>query len=116
MATSRQFFIKLAIITIVWYLALVYLPQVAGVCLDGECGFSLERGSNTIWGSALFHALVNIPTFVFALGADVQLIASSLYLVVGILVSTLVLMRAYRASYGRADMKAIGHPATVGSA
>jgi membrane protease YdiL (CAAX protease family) len=268
---SRQFFITLAIIVIVWYLALAYLPQLAGTCLDGECGFSpgeiilsfaiplavialpvllemrlygknlsqavsdigltrfswtgirsaalyllplafffplfslltntplstqnnwqwlilnvvlvngfaeeimmrgfvfrhlregrpfwraavlstvyfaayhvvliftagpligiiavviaipaglltayiYERGHNTIWGSALFHALFNLPTFVLSLPPDVQPIASSLYLVVGILVSTLVLVRAYQAGYGRAEAKAIRQPAIVGSA
>ena len=39
--TSLQFFIRLAIIVIVWYLGLAYLPQIASTCLDGECGFSL---------------------------------------------------------------------------
>lgn len=41
MSASRQFFIRLAIIVIVWYLGLSYLPQIVGTCLDGECGFSI---------------------------------------------------------------------------
>lgn len=265
MSTSRQFFIRLAIIVIVWYLGLSYLPQIVGTCFDGECGFSIgeiivslaipllfvampvalemvlyqkglskalsdigltrfswggiriaaiyllpllvffplfalltntplatqpnwqwlilnvllvnglaeeimmrgfvfrhlregrpfwraaalstvyfaayhvvliftagpligiiavviaipaglltayiyERGSNTIWGSALFHALYNGPAFVFAFSTEVQPIASSLYLVVGILVSTLLLVRAYRAGYGRMGAQAIQQP------
>lgn len=40
MSTSRQFFIGLAVIVIVWYLGLSYLPQIAGTCLDGACGFT----------------------------------------------------------------------------
>ena len=39
--TSRQFFIRLAVIVIVWYVGLAFLPQVLGTCLDGECHFSL---------------------------------------------------------------------------
>lgn len=253
--TSRQFFVRLTIIVVVWYLGLVFLPQIAGTCLDGECGFSTgeiivsfaiplgivaatvllevllynknvlqalsdigvtrftwggiriaaiyllpllvffplyalftntplatqpnwqwlilntlltqglaeeimmrgfvfrhlregrpfwraaalstiyfaayhvmlifysgalvgiiaviiaipagfltayiyERGDNTIWGSALFHALFNIPTFFFAFPTGVQPIATSMYLVVGIVVSTLILILAYQAGYG----------------
>src|SRR3989304_3459397 len=41
MSSSRQFFIRLAIIVIVWYLGLSYLPQIVGTCFDGECGFSI---------------------------------------------------------------------------
>lgn len=60
-----------------------------------------ERGNNTTWGPGLFHALYNAPALLFALPADVQTAASSLYLVLGIIVSTLVLVRVYRAGYGR---------------
>lgn len=60
-----------------------------------------ERGSNTIWGSALFHTLYNAPAFIFVFPADIQPIASLIYLVVGIGVSTWILIRAYRAGYGR---------------
>ena len=41
MSTSRQFFIRLAIIVIVWFVGLSYLPGIIGTCLDGECGFSV---------------------------------------------------------------------------
>jgi membrane protease YdiL (CAAX protease family) len=41
MTSSRQLFIRLAIIVIVWYVGLSYLPQIVGTCFDGECGFSL---------------------------------------------------------------------------
>ena len=75
-----------------------------------------ERGSNTIWGSALFHALYNAPAFVFSFATDVQPIASSLYLVLGIVVSTLVLVRAYRAGYAQTEAQAVHQPVVVGSA
>jgi membrane protease YdiL (CAAX protease family) len=39
MSTSQQFFIRLALIVIVWYLGLSYLPQIVGTCFDGACGF-----------------------------------------------------------------------------
>jgi membrane protease YdiL (CAAX protease family) len=74
-----------------------------------------ERGNNTIWGAALFHALYNTPALVFAFPVDVQPIAGSLYLVVGILVSTLVLILAYRAGYERAEAQSVGQPAAVNS-
>jgi membrane protease YdiL (CAAX protease family) len=41
MSPSRQFFIRIAIIVIVWYLGLSYLPSIVGTCLDGECDFSI---------------------------------------------------------------------------
>jgi membrane protease YdiL (CAAX protease family) len=41
MSTSRQFFIRLAIIVVVWYMGLSYLPQIVGTCFDGECSFSI---------------------------------------------------------------------------
>ena len=270
MATSRQFFIRLAIIVIVWYVALAFLPQIVGTCFDGECGFNIgeiilsfavplaiialpvlleirlyrknlsqalsdigvtrfswtgiriaalyllpllfffplfslltntplatrpnwqwlilnvvlvnglaeeimmrgfvfrhlregrpfwraaalstlyfaayhlvliftaspligiiavvtsvpagfltayvyERGNNTIWGTALFHTLYNAPALVLVLAPEVQPIASSLYLVVGIVVSSLILVRAYRTGYGREETQAINHPTIVAS-
>jgi hypothetical protein len=42
---------------------------------------------------------------VFAFAADVQPIASSLYLLVGIGVSTLILVSAYRTGYGRGETR-----------
>ncbi|MCL4248009.1 MAG: CPBP family intramembrane metalloprotease [Anaerolineae bacterium] len=75
-----------------------------------------ERGSNTVWGSALFHMLYNGPAFVFAVPSDVQPAASSLYLVVGILISSFVVVRAYRAGYERGEVQTIRQPGVVGSA
>ena len=58
MATSRQFFIRLAIIVIVWYLGLVYLPQIVGTCLDGACSFSLGE---IIVSFAIPLAIIALP-------------------------------------------------------
>jgi membrane protease YdiL (CAAX protease family) len=74
-----------------------------------------ERGDNTIWGSALFHALFNLPTFVLVFPSDVQPIASSLYLLIGILVSTYILMRAFRTGYARGDLRSVPQPASAAS-
>jgi membrane protease YdiL (CAAX protease family) len=60
-----------------------------------------ERGNNTIWGPAVLHTLYNGPAFVFALPTDVQPISGSLYLLVGIAVSTLVLLFAYQTGFNR---------------
>jgi membrane protease YdiL (CAAX protease family) len=40
MFTSRQSLISLAIVVILWYLGLTYLPQIIGTCFDATCGFS----------------------------------------------------------------------------
>ena len=60
-----------------------------------------EKGDNTIWGNALFHATYNAPALLLVFPADVQAAASALYLLLGIAVSSLVLISAYRAGYGR---------------
>jgi membrane protease YdiL (CAAX protease family) len=41
MISTKQDFIRLAVIVIVFYLGLTYLPQMLGTCMDGVCGFSL---------------------------------------------------------------------------
>jgi membrane protease YdiL (CAAX protease family) len=69
-----------------------------------------ERGNNTIWGSALLHAVYNALAYVFVFPADKQPIASSLYLVAGIIISTIMLARAYRSGYGRMDAQATRQP------
>jgi membrane protease YdiL (CAAX protease family) len=78
--------------------------------------YIFERGSNTIWGPGLYHALYNTPALLLVFPADVQPVANLLYLVAGILVSTLILVRAYRAGYGRRETPVIHQPAIVDSA
>jgi membrane protease YdiL (CAAX protease family) len=63
--------------------------------------YSYERGNNTIWGPALLHAVYNGLAFVFIFPAETQPIATSLYLLIGILVSSILLVVAYRSGYGR---------------
>jgi membrane protease YdiL (CAAX protease family) len=66
-----------------------------------------ERGDNTVWGPGLFHAVYNAPALLLVFPADMQPAANSLYLLLGIVVSTLVLVRAYRAGYGRGEAAAM---------
>ncbi|MEZ4672550.1 MAG: CPBP family intramembrane glutamic endopeptidase [Anaerolineae bacterium] len=62
-----------------------------------------EQGNNTIWGSAVFHTVYNAPALLLVLPLEIQPIANSLYLVIGIAVSTLVVVRAYRGKYAGGD-------------
>jgi membrane protease YdiL (CAAX protease family) len=73
-----------------------------------------ERGNNTLWGASLGHAVYNAPALILAFPADMQLTASALYLLVGMAVSTLMLVLAYRAGYGRGTAQA--RPAAAESA
>jgi membrane protease YdiL (CAAX protease family) len=57
MSTPRKLFIRLAIIVIVWYVGLSYLPQIAGTCLDGECGFSIGEVLISVAIPLLFIAM-----------------------------------------------------------
>jgi membrane protease YdiL (CAAX protease family) len=66
-----------------------------------------ERGNNTIWSTALLHAMYNGLAIVFVFPADVQPIVTSLYLVVAILMSIILLIWAYRARYGRVEAHAL---------
>jgi membrane protease YdiL (CAAX protease family) len=83
------------------------LVGIIAVVIAIPAGFFMayiyERGNNTIWGPALAHAVYNGLAFVFVFPADIQPMATSLYLVVGIIISTLILVFAYRAGYGRRD-------------
>lgn len=72
-----------------------------------------ERGSNTIWGAGLLHAVNNGLVMMFVFPATVQPAASSLYLLLGILVSALLLVRAYRAGYERTMMPKTSEPVVV---
>ena len=56
-ASTRQYFLRLAIIVIVWYVGLAYLPQIIGTCLDGECGFTIGEIAVSIAIPLVFIAL-----------------------------------------------------------
>jgi membrane protease YdiL (CAAX protease family) len=96
------------------YFALYHFPLIltagpvigiAGVIMSIPIGFLTayvyERGENTIWGPVLLHAVTNGLAYSFVFAPETQAIASSLYLVTGMVTSTIMLVWAYRASYGR---------------
>lgn len=62
-----------------------------------------ERGGNTVWGPILLHVVYNALAFIVVFPDDIQPIASSLYLMLGIAVSTLMLVGIYRSGYGRSS-------------
>jgi len=92
-----------------YHLVLIFtagpLLGIIGVVIAIPAGFLTAyiyvRGEYTILGPGLGHAVYNGLAFAFAFPADMQPVASSLYLVVGIAVSTLMLVFAYRAGFGR---------------
>ncbi len=65
-----------------------------------------ERGKNTIWGSALLHTVYNGLAYIVVLSADKQAAASSLYLLLGIIVAIIMLVVAYRGGYQRVQVAA----------
>lgn len=81
------------------------LIGIIGVTVAVPLGFLTayiyERGNNTIWGPALLHAVNNGLIFVFAFPDDIQPLSSSLYMSLGVVVSTVMLALAYRGGYGR---------------
>ena len=75
-----------------------------------------ERGRNSVWGSVLLHTVNNALAFIFVFPAATQPVASSLYLMLGIVVSILMLAYAYRTGYGRSEARAVRVPAQAVSA
>jgi membrane protease YdiL (CAAX protease family) len=123
---GRAFWLAAALSTV--YFAGYHLPLIVtegvlvgviGVLVAVPTGlltaYIYERGANTIWGSALLHAGNNALIFVVAFPPEVQPIATSLYLVLGIVVATALLVWAYRGRYGRPAIEAVPQP-SVGSA
>jgi membrane protease YdiL (CAAX protease family) len=70
-----------------------------------------ERGRGTIWGCVLFHAANNGIPFIIALAPDAQLVAASLYMLVGMVVSGGLMLWVFRATRGTVAT----HPAQAGS-
>ncbi|MBK8020881.1 MAG: hypothetical protein IPK19_05495 [Chloroflexi bacterium] len=56
--------------------------------------YSYERGGSTIWGPVILHAVNNALVMLLFFPADIQPAASSLYIVLGIIMSILILVRA----------------------
>jgi len=70
-----------------------------------------ERGNNTIWGPGLLHVINNGLVMLLVFPNDIQPATSSLYMLLGIAVSALMLVQAYRAGYGRTTTPTV--PETV---
>ena len=61
-----------------------------------------ERGEQTLWGPYLMHIGTNGLVFIFAFAPEIQPIAASLYLLIGIISSLSIVVWAYRSGFGRA--------------
>jgi membrane protease YdiL (CAAX protease family) len=55
-----------------------------------------EDGRNTIWGCALFHTVNNGIPFVVMINPDIQLVAASLYILVGMVTAGGFVVWAFR--------------------
>lgn len=74
--------------------------------------FIYERGSNTIWGSGLLHAVNNGLLYIFVIPNDIQPVATSLYLLISLVGSITMLVWAFRRRYGRDETQVILEPST----
>ena len=96
------------------------LVGIMGVIIAIPAGFFMayiyERGGNSLLGPALAHAVYVGLNFVFAVSPEIFPLATSLYLVAGILVSTTILVLAYRSGYQRQPRPAIRQSAMSGPA
>jgi len=91
------------------YFAAYHIPLIAtagpligaiGVVIAVPTGlltaYLYERGDRTIWANALVHTGTNAPAFVFTVGGALQPIATTLYLVTSIALSSAIVVVAYR--------------------
>lgn len=74
---------------------------VLAIPLGYLTAYIYERDKKTVWGPGLLHFGNNGLVMLLVLPDDIQPIASSLYMLLGIIVSGLMLMRAYRSGFGR---------------
>jgi membrane protease YdiL (CAAX protease family) len=65
---------------------------IVAIPLGFLTAYIYEHGANTIWGSGLLHAVYNTLAMVFIFPPDIQPIAASLYLLAGIVISTIMLV------------------------
>lgn len=72
-----------------------------------------ERGNNTIWASALLHSVNNMLVCIFVLPTNIQPVATALYLVIGLVLSIVIVVWAYRGHYGRKAIQASQTPSMV---
>jgi membrane protease YdiL (CAAX protease family) len=79
------------------------IAVVIAIPLGFLAAYTYERGTSTIWGPGLLHIGNNGLVMLIVLPADVQPAASALYILLGIAVSTVMLVWAYRVGYGRSS-------------
>lgn len=77
------------------------MAVIIAIPLGFLTAYIYERDNNTIWGPGLLHVINNGLVMLLVFPNDVQPIASSLYMLLGIAVSILMLVQAYRSGYGR---------------
>jgi membrane protease YdiL (CAAX protease family) len=71
--------------------------------------YAYEVGDNTVWGPVLLHAGTNALAFTVAYPSDVQPLATSLYLLVGVISAGAVILGAFRSGFrGQRDQLGFG--------
>lgn len=83
------------------------MAVIIAIPLGFLTAYIYERDNNTIWGPGLLHVINNGLVMLLVFPNDVQPVASSLYMLLGIVVSTLMLVQAYRAGYGRTTARTL---------
>jgi membrane protease YdiL (CAAX protease family) len=80
-----------------------FLVGVIGVVLAIPIGlltaYAYEAGDHTVWGPVLLHAGTNALAFIIRFPSDVQPIATSLYLVVGVISAAAVIVWVFRSGF-----------------
>lgn len=89
------------------------IAVIIAIPLGFLTAYVYERDHNSIWGPGLLHVINNGLVMLLVFPKDVQPVASSLYMLFGIVVSTLMLVQAYRAGFGRTTTRALSEPVAV---
>jgi membrane protease YdiL (CAAX protease family) len=61
--------------------------------------YAYEVGDNTVWGPVLLHAVNNALAFTVRFSAEVQPIATTLYLLVGVISAAALILWVYRSGF-----------------
>jgi membrane protease YdiL (CAAX protease family) len=72
-----------------------------------------ERGDNTIAGPGLLHAVNNVLVFIIVLPPELQTMASAGYLLLGVLVSSAMIVWAYRTTTQHPNLDRVGIKVTT---
>ncbi len=89
------------------------MAVIIAIPLGFLTAYIYERDNNTIWGPGLLHVINNGLVMLLVFPNDVQPIASSLYMLLGIAVSILMLVQAYRSGYGRVTKQTLSESITM---